>query len=229
MNSYNASEGFFAVQDDLSSDDMLLFLDHGIYYEFIPMSEFHNEDRKAIPLEEVEIGVNYAIVISTVGGLWRYIIGDTVKFTSKFPFKIKITGRTRHFINAFGEEIIIDNAVKSLEFACKKTGALISEYTAGPVFMDESHKGAHQWIIEFEKEPNNIEEFADYLDQQLQAINSDYEAKRYKNITLNRFRIGKCSERNFLSMDEKNAEKLEGKIKFLAWRTIELISILYWR
>lgn len=189
INSYNASEGFFAVQDDLSSDDMLLMLDHGIYYEFIPMSEFHNEDRKAIPLEDVEVGVNYAIVISTTGGLWRYIIGDTVKFTSKFPFKIKITGRTRHFINAFGEEIIIDNAVKGLDFACEKTGAIINEYTAGPVFMDTTHKGAHQWIIEFEKEPDNLDEFADFLDAQLQALNSDYEAKRFKNITLNRLEL----------------------------------------
>ncbi len=212
MNSYNASEGFFAVQDDLTSDDMLLMLDHGIYYEFIPMTEFTNEDRKAIPLEEVEVGVNYAIVISTIGGLWRYIIGDTVKFTSRFPFKIKITGRTRHFINAFGEEVIIDNAVNGLDFACKKTGAIINEYTAGPIFMDADHKGAHQWIIEFEKEPESLEVFADHLDSYLQNINSDYEAKRFKDITLKRLELVNAPKGAFYQWMKKRG-KIGGQNK----------------
>ncbi|MBN2262379.1 MAG: GH3 auxin-responsive promoter family protein [Prolixibacteraceae bacterium] len=189
MNTYNASEGFFGLQNDLSSNDFILMLDNGIYYEFIPMDDFFKDDRKAIPLSEVKTGVNYAMVISTNGGLWRYIIGDTVQFTSTYPFKFIITGRTKHFINAFGEELIVDNAVKGLQDACQKTGAIISEFTAGPVFMDASHKGRHQWIIEFEKEPENLEDFAQKLDLALQSLNSDYEAKRYKNLTLTQLEI----------------------------------------
>jgi hypothetical protein len=189
MNTYNASEGFFGLQNEMDQDDMLLLLDNGIYFEFIPMDEFHDENRRAINLSEVEPGINYALVISTNGGLWRYIIGDTVKFTRKYPFKFKITGRTRHFINAFGEELIIDNATKGLQAACKTHKAIISEYSAGPVFMDTSHKGCHQWIIEFEQEPDNLDAFAESLDKELQAVNSDYEAKRYKNLTLNRLEI----------------------------------------
>jgi hypothetical protein len=153
------------------------------------MDDFFKDDRKAIPLSEVKTGVNYAMVISTNGGLWRYIIGDTVQFTSTYPFKFIITGRTKHFINAFGEELIVDNAVKGLQDACQKTGAIISEFTAGPVFMDTSHKGRHQWIIEFEKEPENLEDFAQKLDLALQSLNSDYEAKRYKNLTLTQLEI----------------------------------------
>ncbi|MDA3879434.1 MAG: GH3 auxin-responsive promoter family protein [Prolixibacteraceae bacterium] len=189
MNTYNASEGFFAFQNDLSKDDMLLMLDNGIYYEFIDMAHFFDENRKAIRLDEVEVGKNYAIVISTNGGLWRYIIGDTVMFTETYPFKIKITGRTKHFINAFGEELIIDNAIKGLDKTCEKTGAIISEFTAGPVFMDTEHKGCHQWIIEFEAEPVNIDAFAKILDEELQQVNSDYEAKRFKNLTLKQLEI----------------------------------------
>ncbi|HOO83165.1 MAG TPA: GH3 auxin-responsive promoter family protein [Prolixibacteraceae bacterium] len=189
MNTYNASEGFFGLQNDLSSNDFILMLDNGIYYEFIPMDDFFKDDRKAIPLSEVKTGVNYAMVISTNGGLWRYIIGDTVQFTSTYPFKFIITGRTKHFINAFGEELIVDNAVKGLQDACQKTGAIVSEFTAGPVFMDTSHKGRHQWVIEFEKEPENIEDFAQKLDLALQSLNSDYEAKRYKNLTLTQLEI----------------------------------------
>jgi hypothetical protein len=184
INTYNASEGFFSIQNEPSVDDMMLMLDYGIYYEFIDMKEFHSENRKVISLAEVEKGVNYAMVITTNSGLWRYIIGDTVMFTSLRPHKIKITGRTRHYINTFGEELIIDNAEKGLKSACEKTGAVVLEYTAGPIFMDAQHKGAHQWIIEFEKEPDNIEQFAQILDQSLQELNSDYEAKRYKNLTL---------------------------------------------
>lgn len=184
INTYNASEGFFGTQNEPDKDDLLLMLDNGIYYEFIPMELFFKDEQKAISLSEVETGVNYALVISTNGGLWRYIIGDTIMFTSKYPFKFRITGRTKHFINAFGEELIVDNAVSGLKIACATTGAIINEFTAGPVFMDAQHKGRHQWIIEFEKEPESVEKFAEILDQALQSLNSDYEAKRYKNMTL---------------------------------------------
>ena len=189
METYNASEGFFAIQDDPESDDLLLMLDYGIYYEFIPMANFHDESPQALSLEDVEIGENYALVISTNGGLWRYLIGDTVKFTSKIPFKIKITGRTKHFINAFGEELIVDNAEEALKMACSRTQAIVKEYTAGPVFMQENQKGSHQWIIEFEKEPNDLEHFISVLDVTIKTLNSDYEAKRHKNLTLERPKI----------------------------------------
>lgn len=184
METYNASEGFFALQDDPSKDDMLLMLDYGIFYEFIPVSEIDSPDPKAYTIADVKPGVNYAIVITTNGGLWRYLIGDTVIFTSLYPHKIKISGRTKHFINAFGEEIIIDNAEKALSIACEKTGSVINEYTAAPVYMTQSTKGTHEWVIEFEKEPVDIEYFAEVLDHALCSINSDYEAKRYKNMTL---------------------------------------------
>jgi hypothetical protein len=197
VNTYNASEGFFGIQNDQKTDDMLLMLDYGIYYEFISMDEFHKEDRKVMSLKEIEIGKNYAMVISTNGGLWRYIIGDTVTFTSKYPYKFKITGRTRHFINAFGEELIIDNAEKALDKACAETGAIINEYTAGPVFMSTNDKGCHQWIIEFEKQPENVEQFAEILDKELQTLNSDYEAKRYKNITLLRLQLVSAPKDSF--------------------------------
>ncbi len=186
METYNASEGFFGIQDDPDQRDMLLMLDYGIFYEFIPMDEFHSENPSVLALDEVEIGKNYALVITTNGGLWRYVIGDTVQFTSKYPYKIVITGRTRHFINAFGEEVIVDNAEKAINNACERTRAIIREYTAGPVFMDENHKGAHQWIIEFEKEPDDLDYFVSALDHTLKSLNSDYEAKRHKNLTLER-------------------------------------------
>jgi hypothetical protein len=181
---YNASEGFFAIQDDLNSDDMLLMLDLGIFYEFIPIQEIHKKDPIVISLEDVQIGENYALIISTNSGLWRYMIGDTVSFTQKFPYKLKITGRTKHFMNAFGEEVIIENADNALRFACEKTGAIISEYTAAPLFMGENNKGSHQWLIEFEKMPEEMHVFTDSLDVKLKSINSDYEAKRYKDIAL---------------------------------------------
>ncbi len=189
METYNASEGFFAIQDDPSRSDMMLMLDYGVYYEFIPMEEFGREDPHVLSLEDVELNKNYAIVISTNAGLWRYIIGDTIQFTSKNPYRLKITGRTKHFINAFGEEVIIDNAEKALQEACRETGAIINEYTAGPVFMSDNQKGAHQWIIEFEKEPADKNQFATILDKSLQEVNSDYEAKRYKNLTLERLHL----------------------------------------
>lgn len=181
---YNASEGFFGIQDLNNSDDMLLMLDYGIYYEFMPLSEYGKENPKTITLDKVELDVNYAVVITTNAGLWRYLIGDTIKFTNLNPFKIKITGRTRNFINAFGEELIIDNAESALQAACKKSNAILKEYTAAPVFFNNEQKGAHQWLIEFEKQPDNLEFFAEVLDNTLKSLNSDYEAKRYKSILL---------------------------------------------
>lgn len=184
METYNASEGFFAIQDNPSQQDMLLMLDYGIFYEFIPMKEWGSENPRVLTLADVQVDENYALVISTNGGLWRYLIGDTVKFTSTYPYKIRITGRTKHFINAFGEEVIIDNAEQALKKACERTGAVIREYTAGPVFMGDNQKGAHQWIIEFEKEPSELDHFVETLDNTLKMLNSDYEAKRHKNMTL---------------------------------------------
>jgi len=182
---YNASEGFFALQNDPTDSAMLLMLDYGIFYEFIPFNEFENENPTAVPLWAVETGKNYAVVISTNSGLWRYKLGDTVTFTSTNPYKIKISGRTKHHINAFGEELMIDNAEKGLMRACAATGAVVKEYTAAPVFMSAENKGKHQWMIEFEKAPASIDGFAEILDKALQELNSDYEAKRYKNMTLN--------------------------------------------
>jgi hypothetical protein len=181
---YNASEGFFGLQNEKGADDMLLLLDYGIYYEFIPMDEFDGTNSKTIQLAEVEVGKNYALVISTNAGLWRYILGDTVKFTSTFPFKIKVSGRTKHFINAFGEELIIDNTDNALAIALNKTNSAIIEYSVAPVYFDGKDSGAHQWLIEFEKEPKNIEEFAHILDKELKKLNSDYEAKRFNNMIL---------------------------------------------
>ncbi len=181
---YNASEGFFAIQDRNNSDELLLMLDYGIFYEFIPMSEFNGEDSTAIPLSEVKLGVNYALVITTNGGLWRYLIGDTVKFTSLSPYRIKITGRTKHHINVFGEELIIENTEDALRKACKKTNASVKDYTVGPIFMNGNNNGGHEWIIEFTQKPENLEYFTELLDNALKSINSDYEAKRYSNMTL---------------------------------------------
>ena len=181
---YNASEGFFALQDVNGSLDLLLMLDYGIFYEFIPMSEYEGEASSAIPLSQVKKEKNYAVVISTNGGLWRYLIGDTVKFTSLSPYKIRITGRTKHHINVFGEELIIENAEEALKLACKKTNSTITEYTVGPIFMDGKKQGSHEWVIEFAKAPQNLKYFTELLDNALKSINSDYEAKRYKNLTL---------------------------------------------
>lgn len=189
METYNASEGFFGIQTDLSDPAMQIMMDYGVFYEFIPMSEFGTPSPTVVPLWEVEKNVNYAIVISTSCGLWRYIIGDTVKFTSTDPYKFIITGRTKHFINAFGEELIVDNAEKGLEQACIATGAQVREYTAAPIFMDANAKCRHQWVIEFAKRPASLDDFATILDRSLQAINSDYEAKRSKDITLQRLEI----------------------------------------
>ena len=186
---YNASEGYFAIQNDFGMEDMLLLLDNGIYYEFLPMEEWEKEHPKAIPLEGVEIGKNYAIVISTNSGLWRYTPGDTISFTSKFPYKIKVTGRTRQFINAFGEEVMVENTDKALALTCRETGAVALEYTVAPVFLAGTAKGGHEWLIEFEKNPVDITYFSRLLDQNLQQINSDYEAKRYRNMALNELQL----------------------------------------
>ena len=192
METYNASEGFFGLQDDPTDPAMSLMVDYGVFYEFIPMDEFDNEHPSTLPLWDIEVGKNYAMVISTSCGLWRYLIGDTIKFTQKNPYKFIITGRTKFFINAFGEELIVDNAEKGLAEACAQTGAQVLEYTAAPVFMDEHGKCRHQWLIEFSKEPEDINTFAHILDQALQKINSDYEAKRYKDITLQPLEIIKA-------------------------------------
>ena len=192
METYNASEGFFGLQDDPADRSMLLMIDYGVFYEFIPMDEFDKENPTVVPLWGVEKDKNYAMLISTSCGLWRYVIGDTVMFTSTNPYKFVITGRTKHFINAFGEELIVDNAEKGLAYACEQTGAEVLEYTAAPVFMDGNAKCRHQWLIEFSKEPEDLNRFTSLLDWKLQEINSDYEAKRYKNITLQHLEIVKA-------------------------------------
>lgn len=189
METYNASEGFFGIQNDLNDPSLLLMIDYDVFYEFCPMEDLGEngypvDGAKIVPLWGVETGRNYAVIISTSCGLWRYMIGDTIRFTQKNPYKFIITGRTKHFINAFGEELIVDNAEKGILQACLATSAEVREYTAAPIFMDENAKCRHQWIIEFQKEPGNLDEFSLILDRSLQAINSDYEAKRYKNVTL---------------------------------------------
>lgn len=183
---YNASEGFFGIQDRSDSDEMLLMLDYGIFYEFIPMDTFGTSLQKAIPLSEVELGKNYAMVITTNGGLWRYMIGDTVKFTSLSPFRIKIAGRTKHYINAFGEELMIDNVEYAIAKACRETNAFVSDFTGAPVFMTGKESGAHEWIFEFTSHPESLDSFINIFDETLKTLNSDYEAKRYNNITLKR-------------------------------------------
>ncbi len=192
METYNASEGFFGIQDDPKDKSMLLMLDYGVFYEFIPLEDVGKPDAVAIPLSAVELNKNYAMVITTSCGLWRYMIGDTVTFTSKKPYKFIITGRTKSFINAFGEELIQDNAEQGLAYACDQTGAQVLEYTAAPVYMDENAKCRHQWLIEFSKEPDDLQHFSDLLDRRLQEINSDYEAKRFHDVTLQHLEVVKA-------------------------------------
>ena len=194
METYNASEGFFGIQDNPDDPAMLLMLDYDVFYEFIPLEEVNAESPTVVPLEGVEIGRNYAMVITTSCGLWRYLIGDTVMFTSTKPYKFVITGRTKYFINAFGEELIMDNAEKGLAYACQQTGAQVLEYTAAPVYMDENAKCRHQWLIEFSQEPDDLKKFGDCLDRYLQQINSDYEAKRSHDITLQHLEVVKARE-----------------------------------
>ncbi len=212
MDTYNASEGFFGIQDDPTDPSMLLMLDYDVFYEFIPMEEFGQDHPTIVPLEGVEVGRNYAMVITTSCGLWRYLIGDTIRFTSTNPYKFIITGRTKCFINAFGEELIVENAENGLAYACRQTGAEVREYTAAPVFMDSNAKCRHQWLIEFSKEPADLKLFADLLDQKLQEINSDYEAKRFHDITLQHLEIVKARPELFNDWLKQNG-KLGGQHK----------------
>lgn len=209
---YNASEGFFAIQDRNNANDLLLMLDYGIFYEFIPMASYECENSKAIAIDDVELDVNYAIVITTNSGLWRYLVGDTVKFTNLKPYRIQITGRTKHFINVFGEELIIENTEQALQIACEKNNAQVLEYTVAPIFMEDKKNGAHEWMIEFLKKPACIDTFSKDLDFALQSINSDYEAKRYKNFTLSSPKVRIARENLFYDW-LKSKEKLGGQHK----------------
>ena len=212
LETYNASEGFFGIQDDLDSDDMLLMLDLGVFYEFIPVDRLDDDNPTVYTVQDVEKGVNYAMIITTNGGLWRYMIGDTILFTSLFPHKIKISGRTKYYINAFGEEVIEDNAENALMEACGQTGAIIKEYTAGPLYMSADSKGAHQWMIEFHTQPDSLERFTRILDKALCNLNSDYEAKRHKNITLKEPLVTSLEPGTFYRWMEKRG-KLGGQNK----------------
>ena len=181
---YNASEGFFAAQDTMNEEGMLLFLHHGIFYEFMPVEEYGKENPITVGLNKVELGKNYAIVISTNGGLWRYLVGDTILFTSLAPFRIKVSGRLKQYINAFGEEVIADNTDRAISDTCKAFGVTVKEYTAAPVYMSDKQSGAHEWLIEFDENPTDLVAFTNTLDKNLQSLNSDYEAKRHKDIAL---------------------------------------------
>jgi hypothetical protein len=203
---YNASEGYFAIQNYFSANDMLLLLDNGIYYEFLPMEEWYAQSPRAIPLWEVEVGKNYAIIISSNAGLWRYAIGDTIMFTSLSPYKIKITGRTRQFINAFGEEVMVENADSALSETCRVTNAVVLEYTVAPIYFTDSGKGGHEWLVEFQKEPEDIAKFSFILDQNLQKINSDYEAKRYNDLALGPLRLQVLPHGTFLNWMKKRGK-----------------------
>ncbi|TKS56333.1 GH3 auxin-responsive promoter family protein [Mesohalobacter halotolerans] len=209
---YNASEGFFAAQDQNNSKDLMLMLNYGIFYEFIPMDIYGHEQEKAIALEDVQVGKNYAMVITTNSGLWRYKIGDTVRFTSKKPYRIKVTGRTKHHINVFGEELIIENAEAALKKAALKHDVEIIDYTVGPIFMEGKDKGAHEWIIEFKKAPESLVQFKQSLDDNLRAVNSDYDAKRDRDTTLKMLKLNKAKAGLFYSW-LKNNEKLGGQHK----------------
>jgi hypothetical protein len=212
LETYNASEGFFGIQDQANSEEMLLMLDYGIYYEFLPMENIHDEHPKTLGLDEVQLNKNYALIISTNAGLWRYMIGDTIKFTSLSPHRIQITGRTKHFINAFGEELIIDNAEKALSKACSETNAIIRDYTACPIYFKGNDAGGHEWIIEFEQNPGDIEKFTDLMDKTLREINSDYDAKRYKDMALRRPLVHVAQDGVFYNW-MKNRGKLGGQHK----------------
>lgn len=209
---YNASEGFFGIQDQPDSEDMLLMLDYGVYYEFIPSGYFDDDNPVTIPLSEVEVGKNYAMLISTNGGLWRYKIGDTIKFSSINPYRFRISGRTKHYINAFGEEVIIENAEAAVTEACKQTGAILTNFTAAPIYIQGQKRGGHEWIIEFDQIPDNISRFSSILDATLRQINSDYDAKRYQDIALIAPKVHVAPQGTFLEwLRRKN--KLGGQNK----------------
>jgi len=212
METYNASEGFFGIQDQTGSSEMLLMLDYGIFYEFAPFDEMGKDHPKTLTLNEVEVGKNYAMLITTNAGLWRYMIGDTVTFTSKMPYRIKISGRTKHFINAFGEELIIENAELAIAEACKKTEAVIDNFTVGPKYLGNGNKGSHEWVVEFLKVPNDLGRFTKLLDEKLRELNSDYDAKRYRDIALIEPIIHVVSENTFYHW-MKSKDKLGGQHK----------------
>jgi phenylacetate-coenzyme A ligase PaaK-like adenylate-forming protein len=209
---YNASEGFFAAQNMPDDEGLLLFTDHGIFYEFLPVEEYGKTNARTIGLKQVELNKNYAPVITTNGGLWRYLLGDTIEFTSLRPFKIKVSGRIKHYMNAFGEEVIIDNADKAIAIASEKTNAVVKDYTAAPVFFTENNNGAHEWLIEFETPPEDLNLFTLQLDEALKSVNSDYEAKRYKNIAL-RLPIVHLLKENTFNKWLKSKGKLGGQHK----------------
>lgn len=209
---YNASEGFFGIQDQRDKEDLLLMLDYGIFYEFTPVAELDTENPRTLRLEEVELHKPYAMVISTNSGLWRYSIGDTVKFTSKYPFRIRIAGRTKHYMNAFGEEVMVENAEAAITKACELTGAIIDNFTAAPVYLSEGKKGCHEWIVEFKTQPTSMDEFTAVLDQTLRAVNSDYDAKRAHNLALLQPRVHCAREGTFYSWMKRRG-KLGGQNK----------------
>lgn len=209
---YNASEGFFAIQDLNYSNDLLLMLDYGIFYEFIPMDTFGTENQKVIRLSEVELFKNYAVVITTNAGLWRYLIGDTVRFTSLSPYRIRVSGRTKHYINVFGEELMVENTDMALAKTCSALNCEVKDYTVAPVFMKDKEKGAHEWMVEFKKYPEDIQLFQKTLDENLQSLNSDYEAKRYNNMTLNPLSVNVARENLFYDWLKEN-DKLGGQHK----------------
>ena len=209
---YNASEGFFAIQDQNDSNELLLMLDYGIFYEFIPMDTFGTLNQRVIRLNQVELNKNYALVITTNSGLWRYLIGDTIRFTSLSPYRIKVTGRTKHHINVFGEELMVENTDAAIAKTCKEFNCEITDYTVAPIFMTDKKKGAHEWIIEFKTKPDNIENFRKALDENLQQVNSDYEAKRYNNMTLNPLVLNIAREQLFYDW-LKQQDKLGGQHK----------------
>lgn len=209
---YNASEGFFGIQDRSNADDMLLMLDYGIFYEFVPMEDFASTHPRAVRLEDVELERNYAMIITTNAGLWRYNIGDTIKFTSKAPYRIRITGRTKHFINAFGEEVVVENAESAIAEACTSTGAIIDNFTVAPVFLGVSNRGCHEWLIEFRKKPDDVGYFADLLDKSLRRLNSDYDAKRAGDLAVSAPRLVLLEEGTFYNWMKKRG-KLGGQHK----------------
>ncbi len=212
VETYNASEGFFGIQDRLSANDMLLMLDYGVFYEFMPMEEYGKDDPRTIQLEDVELNINYAIVISTNAGLWRYLIGDTIRFTNKHPYRIRVTGRTKLFINAFGEEVIIENTDEAIRIAAEKTDCTVKDYTVAPIYFSAGENGAHEWLIEFERAPISLEYFTTVLDNALKSLNSDYEAKRYQDIALRMPVLRKLDNGSFYEW-LKSKGKLGGQYK----------------
>ncbi len=212
LESYNASEGFFGITDERGSNDLLLMLDYGVYFEFIPVEELENEQPRTKLLHEVEVGKQYAVVISTNAGLWRYVPGDTVRFSSVKPYRIQVSGRTKSFINAFGEELIVENADRGIEAACAATGAIVREYTAGPIYMDMHARGGHEWVIEFERPPGDQNTFNEVLDMRMRELNSDYDAKRRGNMALQPPRVHPVADGTFYQW-MKERGKLGGQNK----------------